>query len=103
MSENQNDESSTVSKLSFFYANSIAVSTSGYDVSVLFSREIPGGENPIRIENLMVHMSPMLVKRFNQILTTVIERYEQTVGVIPVPPEKIPMEGNQDETSKDSE
>ncbi len=103
MSENQDDELSIAKKVPAFYANSLSVTTSGYDVSILFSRELRGEPESIKVDNLLVYMSPMLLKRFSEILVGVVQRYENAIGVIPLPPEKQAMEGDQYETDKDSE
>lgn len=103
MSEEKDDELSIAQSVPIFYTNSIAVTTSGYDLSVLFLREVPGSDGPIPVKNLLVYMSPMLAKRFNEILSGVIQRYEENVGVIPLPPERPKKESNQNGTDKDSE
>ncbi len=101
---NQDSESQDLRRVSAFYANSISVSTSGFDISVLFSREMPGEDAPIKVDQLMVYMSPMLLKRFSHILNTVIDRYEDSVGVIPLPDEAKKAESDHDETrDEDSE
>jgi len=102
MPTNQDNELQYTQKVPTFYANSISVSTSGYDISVLFSREMPTDSGPVRAENLMVYMSPMLVKRFSNILASIIERYENSFGVIPLPDEGQTMKGRQDETTDGS-
>jgi hypothetical protein len=103
MSTNQDNELQNSPNLSAFYANSLSVSASGYDISVLFSREMPTDDGPVKVDNLMVYMSPMLVKRFTHILASIVERYEKSFGVIPLPPEGQIVKGDLDDTDEDSQ
>lgn len=74
----------------YFYANSMEVSTSTYDINLKFLRNIASDtqnvENapPDRIDEIVVTMSPMHAKAMLSVLFTSIKSYEANHSKIPL-------------------
>jgi hypothetical protein len=76
------------------YSNSTFVTTSVYDIQILFARNmvnpLPGGEEVKTLGEplVQIQMSPPHFKQFVKILQQQLDTYETNYGKIPEPPER---------------
>jgi hypothetical protein len=86
-----------------YYANSIAINMSGWDVGLIFG-EIAGDRDGKAVieESVKILISRETAKVLNKILTDQIAKYEKVYGVIriPVPVQPPEIEGLQEEPSE---
>ena len=83
----------------FFYANSVEVAVSPFDISLKFMRNgtatletvavhtTPVDATPVVMDALTIAMSPSAAKSMLPALLQLISVYEQKFGTIPLPPE----------------
>ena len=76
---------------SFFYANSLEVAASAYDINLKFIRQgtaenAPEGESkPVRLAEAVIAMSPNHAKAMLASLYNAVQAYEKTIGPISIP------------------
>jgi len=79
-----------------FYANVAQVAASGHDFVIGFGLRNPleGSSGRFGSPQCTLFISPSHFKRLTEAMTSVLQEYEQHVGVIPVPPRANEEEGS---------